>query len=119
MMLFTLMAERARSQSTNQDSTANNAIQLVTLGRQSFRFDNFGDVDALPGNLVEQTKHGNVNLNDFGVTVSLLKLDAVVGVTGVFDSTGAVKSMLCAGIVQPNPALGASDVVWMAGPIVV
>jgi hypothetical protein len=38
-----LMVERVRSQSTNQDSTANNAVQLVTLGRQIFRFDTFGD----------------------------------------------------------------------------
>jgi hypothetical protein len=38
-----LMVERVRSQPTIQDSTANNAVQLVTLGRQIFRFDTFGD----------------------------------------------------------------------------
>src|SRR5579864_1729678 len=150
------------SQSTNTDHTADNAVQLVTLGRQIFRFDTFGDqafwgdalklhqaiegaglggvgagvspktaltvglkvdVDALPRNLAEQIKHGNVNLNDPAVTVALLKLNAVVGVTGVFDSTGALKSMgiqcalchstvdnsapaLCAGVIQPNPGTG-------------
>ena len=156
------MVDKGRSQSTNQDSTANNAVQLVTLGRQIFRFDTFGDqafwgdtlklhqaiegsalggigpgvspktalavglkvdLDALPSNLVEQIKHGNVNLNDPAVTIALLKLNAVVGVTGVFDSTGALTSMgiqcafchstvddsqpaLCSGVVQPNPGTG-------------
>lgn len=46
------------------------------------------DVDALPGSLVQQVLHGQVNLNDPAVTVALLKLKAVVGVTGVFDSSG-------------------------------
>jgi hypothetical protein len=57
------------------------------------------------------------------ITVALLKLNAVVGVTGVFDSTGALKSMgiqcalchstvdnsqptLCLGVIQPNPGTG-------------
>ena len=38
-----LTVEKGRSQSTNQDSTANNAVRLVALGRQIFRFDTFGD----------------------------------------------------------------------------
>ena len=32
-----------RSQSTNSDRTADNAVQLVNQGRQIFRFDTFGD----------------------------------------------------------------------------
>jgi hypothetical protein len=81
------------------------------------------DVDALPRSLFEQLQHGNVNLNDPAITVALLKLNAVVGVTGVFDSGGALKSMgiqcalchstvddslaaLCAGLIQPNPGTG-------------
>jgi len=162
VIFFGLMAPGVRSQSTNQDSTANNAVQLVTQGRQIFRFDTFGDqafwgdtlklhqaiegsglggvgpglspkmaltvglkldVDALPSNLFEQLLHGGVNLNDPAVTVQLLKLNAVVGVTGVFDSGGALKSVgiqcalchstvdnsqpsLCAGVIQPNPGTG-------------
>jgi hypothetical protein len=157
-----LIAPRAKSQSTNQDPTAANALLLVTQGREIFRFDTFGDqafwgdalklhqaiegsalggvgpgvspkaaltvglkidADALPKNLFEQLQHGNVNLNDPAVTVSLLKVNAVVGVTGIFDSSGGLKSMgiqcalchstvdnsypaLCAGVIQPNPGTG-------------
>ena len=43
------------------------------------------DVDALPQPLINQIKHGKVNLNDPATTVALLKLDAVVGVRGVFS----------------------------------
>jgi len=161
-LALTVMVQGVRSQSTSRDPTADNAVNLVTLGRQSFRFDTFGDQafwgdalklhqaiegsglggvgpgvspklaltvglkvdsDALPRNLFEQLQHGNVDLNDPAVTVALLKLNAVVGVTGVFDSAGALKSMgiqcalchstvdnsqpaLCAGVIQPNPGTG-------------
>jgi hypothetical protein len=81
------------------------------------------DVDALPKSLFEQLQRGNVNLNDPAVTVQLLKLNAVVGVTGVFDSGGTLTSMgiqcalchstvdnsqpaFCTGLVQPNPGTG-------------
>ena len=37
------MVHGARSQSTNNDATASNAVQLVSQGRQIFRFDTFGD----------------------------------------------------------------------------
>lgn len=43
------------------------------------------DLDALPRSLVRQLKAGQVNLNDPAVTLALLKLNAVVGVTGFFD----------------------------------
>jgi len=157
-----LMAQNVKSQSKSGDTTADNAVQLVTQGRQIFRFDTFGDQtfwgdtlklhqaiegsglggvgpgvspklaltvglkvdsDALPRSLFEQLQHGKVDLNDPAVTVALLKLNAVVGVTGIFDSAGALKSMgiqcalchatvddsqpaLCAGTIQPNPGTG-------------
>jgi hypothetical protein len=41
------------------------------------------DVDALPANIIEKLKHGQVNLNDPAVTLLLLKLNSVVGVKGV------------------------------------
>ena len=43
--LFGLMvtAQRVKSDSTSNDPTADNAVQLVTQGRQIFRFDTFGD----------------------------------------------------------------------------
>jgi hypothetical protein len=161
-LALTVMVQGVRSQSTSRDPTSDNAVNLVTLGRQSFRFDTFGDQafwgdalklhqaiegsglggvgpgvspklsltvglkvdsDALPRNLFEQLQHGKVDLNDPAVTVALLKLNAVVGVTGIFDSTGALKSMgiqcalchstvdnsepgLCAGVIQPSPGTG-------------
>src|SRR5712691_4678037 len=46
------------------------------------------DVDALPPALVQQLKAGQVNLDDPATTVALLKLNAVVGVTGFFDERG-------------------------------
>jgi hypothetical protein len=81
------------------------------------------DVDALPPNLVEQIEKGRVNLDDPAVTLALLKLNAVVGVTGFFNSSGTLKSVgiqcslchstvdnsipaLCAGQITPNPGTG-------------
>jgi len=81
------------------------------------------DVDALPRNLVEQIEKGRVNLNDPAVTLALLKLNAVVGVAGFFNSSGTLKSVgiqcalchstvdnsmpgLCAGQITPNPGTG-------------
>src|SRR5436305_8540280 len=51
------------------------------------------DVDALPESIVAAIKAGQVNLNDPAVTLALLKLNAVVGVTGLFKSDGTLKSM--------------------------
>jgi hypothetical protein len=168
MVFFGLLVQGVRSQSTskdftaNKDSTADNAVQLVTQGRQIFRFDTFGDqafwgntlklhqaikgsglggvgpgvspkmalaaglkvdIDALPRNLHERLRQGMVNLDNPAVTVALLKLNAVVGLTGLFDSAGALKSVgiqcalchstvdnshpaFCAGVIQPNPGTG-------------
>src|ERR1043165_3869147 len=51
------------------------------------------DVDALPKSLQKQLKQGKVDLNDPAVTLALLKLNAVVGVTGFFNSDGSLSSM--------------------------
>lgn len=51
------------------------------------------DVDALPIPLQQQLKRGAVNLNDPAVTLALLKLNAVVGVTGSFNPDGTMKSV--------------------------
>ncbi|HEU4414030.1 MAG TPA: hypothetical protein VFT65_04540, partial [Candidatus Angelobacter sp.] len=51
------------------------------------------DQDALPPALVAQIAAGKVNLNDPAVTLALLKLNAVVGVTGFFNPDGTLKSM--------------------------
>lgn len=46
------------------------------------------DADALPMKLVNQIKSGKVNLDDPATTLALLKLNAVVGVTGSFTADG-------------------------------
>jgi hypothetical protein len=51
------------------------------------------DQDALPPALVQQIKAGKVDLNDPAVTLALLKLNAVIGVTGFFNPDGTLKSM--------------------------
>jgi hypothetical protein len=51
------------------------------------------DVDALPANLVQAIRLGHVNLNDPATTLALLKLNAVVGLTGFFNSQGTLRSM--------------------------
>jgi hypothetical protein len=51
------------------------------------------DQDALPPALVKQIAAGKVDLNDPAVTLALLKLNAVIGVTGFFNPDGTLKSM--------------------------
>src|SRR5262249_20957362 len=50
------------------------------------------DVDALPHNIIEQLQHGRLNLDDPATTVALLRLNAVVGVTGSFNPNGSLRS---------------------------
>ncbi len=81
------------------------------------------DVDALSPSLVQAVQRGAVNLNDPAVTLALLKLNAVVGVTGFFNSSGTLQSIgiqcalchstvdnshpeLCPGQINPNPGTG-------------
>jgi hypothetical protein len=105
---------------------------LVSQGKQTFRFDTFGDeafwggtlqlnktiagaqhggvgpglspkaalglglkvdVDALPESVRQGIVNGTVNLDDPATTLALLKLNAVVGVKGVFDSNGTLNSV--------------------------
>ena len=91
------------------------AKDLLQDGRRIFRFDTFGDevfwgdtlrlhealatvspadalalglkvdVGALPQSLINALQQGQVDLNDPAVTAELLKLKAVVGVTGFFS----------------------------------
>ena len=81
------------------------------------------DVDALPSHLLQQILHGQVDLNDPAVTLALLKLNAVVGLTGFFNSSGTLQSVgiqcalchstvdnsqpaFCFGQTTPNPGTG-------------
>src|SRR5262245_34828014 len=93
-----------------------NAAQMIDQGRQIFRFDTFGDqafwggqlmmhqvvsaitprqalslglkVDsnALSPATVEAIRHGQVNLDDPAVTLSLVRQNAVLGVVGYFNN---------------------------------
>jgi len=51
------------------------------------------DVNALPKSLQDAIKNGQVNLDDPGVTLALLKLNAVVGVKGFFNGNGNLSSV--------------------------
>jgi hypothetical protein len=69
------------------------------------------DVDALPQSLRVALAQGKVDLNDPATTVALLKLKAVLGVTGMFDETGRMKSIgvqcaLCHSTVDNSFAYG-------------
>ena len=96
--------------------------RLFAEGKQTFRFDTFGDeafwgdqlrlhetvrtlspkqalglglkvdVDALPREVVDALRRGKVDLDDPAVTAVLLKQDAVLGVKGFFDG-GTLKSI--------------------------
>ena len=51
------------------------------------------DVEALPKSLQNQLKKGQVNLDDPAVTLALLRLNAVVGVTGFFNPAGSLSAI--------------------------
>jgi hypothetical protein len=51
------------------------------------------DAAALPAIVVDAVKSGAVNLEDPGVTLTLLKLNAVVGVKGFFGEDGKLQSV--------------------------
>src|ERR1041385_769640 len=104
-------------------SAEGNSQRMINQGRQIFRFDTFGDqafwggklklhqtingltprqalelglkVDsqALPDAVIQAIKSGTINLNDPAVTRLLIKLNAVLGVVGVFNSAGALSSV--------------------------
>jgi Cytochrome c peroxidase len=51
------------------------------------------DMEALPSSLRNDLTLGRVNLDDPATTLALLKLNAVLGVTGIFDTNGKIQSM--------------------------
>jgi hypothetical protein len=69
------------------------------------------DADALPRDLVERLRKGRVDLDDPATTLALLKLNAVVGVTGFFDGRDRLRSLgiqcaFCHSTVDNSLALG-------------
>lgn len=51
------------------------------------------DAEALPPQIVSGIRSGEVDLDDPATTLELLKLDAVVGVKGIFDEEGSMKAI--------------------------
>jgi hypothetical protein len=68
------------------------------------------DVDALPGNVVAGLKNGSLNLDDPAVTLELLRLNAVVGLTGIFAgsdlSSIGIQCAFCHSTVDDSLASG-------------
>jgi hypothetical protein len=115
--------QKAKVKSFDDQITAN-AERMMEEGRQTFRFDTFGDeafwgdllklhqaiegaslggvgsgltptaalgiglkvdLDALPKQLEKDLEKGRVDLNNPATTLALLKLNAVIGVKGIFQ----------------------------------
>jgi len=69
------------------------------------------DQDAIPPVLITELKQGRLNLDDPAVTLELLRLNAVVGLTGFSDSQGKLRSVgiqcaLCHSVVDNAVASG-------------
>jgi hypothetical protein len=69
------------------------------------------DAHALPGNIVASLKGGTLDLDNPATTLALLKLNAVVGLTGLFDNSGSLQSVgiqcaLCHSTVDDSLAPG-------------
>ena len=77
------------------------------------------DSDALPEQLKAQIKAGKVNLDDPATTLALLELNAVVGITGRFDTPDVSRrwerNAPCAIHRSTTPSLPASASAWTAG----
>lgn len=116
------------------------AQRMIDEGRATFRYDTFGDevfwggtlrlheavatlspvaalglglkvdAEALPADLVDALLAGDVDLDDPATTLALLRLDAVVGVTGFFDrdslSAIGIQCALCHSTVDDSFAPG-------------
>ncbi len=120
-----VQVQAKKNKATSFDDQINaNLQQMIEEGRQTFRFDTFGDeafwgdmlklhqaiegaglggvgpgltptaalglglkvdLDALPNRLVKDLEKGRVDLNSPATTLALLKVNAVVGVKGVFQ----------------------------------
>lgn len=69
------------------------------------------DVDALPQTVIEQLRLGRIDLNDPATTLTLLQLNAVVGLTGFFARGSTLRSIgiqcaLCHSTVDDSLAPG-------------
>lgn len=117
------------------------ALAMIEQGQRVFRFDTFGDEDfwgntlklhqviektspkqalelglkvdvqALPNSIITQIREGKLDLDNPRNTLILLKLNAILGVTGFFNEDGTLKSFgiqcaLCHSTVNNSLAFG-------------
>jgi hypothetical protein len=66
----------------------NQAIAAALSPRTALNLGLKVDVDALPQQLIQRLRRGDVDLDSPATTLSLLRLNAVVGLTGFFDASG-------------------------------
>jgi len=139
-LAFAISAPASRAEQTVATSEREPATRHKD-GQAIFRFDTFGDeqfwtdvlrmheviptvdpatalavglkvdADALPASLVKELRAGRVDLKDPAVTISLLRLNAVVGVKGTVDRGGrltkvGVTCALCHSSVDDSLAPG-------------
>jgi len=122
----------SRRQTSFDAQIVANGQDMLSRGRQIFRFDTFGDeaywtdklklhqaiegaklggvgpgvspktalavglkvdMEALPPDLVQKVKAGQVDLDDPATTLALIKLDSVLGVKGTFNQDGSLKAI--------------------------
>ena len=72
------------------------------------------DAEALPMNVIQALEAGKVDLDDPNVTLELLRLNAVVGVTGFMDGSGGLQAVgiqcaLCHSTVDNSIAPGVGN----------
>jgi hypothetical protein len=116
----------------NKDPIMDNANKMLAEGKQTFRFETFGDeaywsasleldkaiagqknggigaglspkaalaaglkvdMDVIPADVASALKAGKINLDDPAVTLTLLQLNAVLGVKATFDANKNLKSV--------------------------
>ena len=144
LSVVSVARSKGKSSTDFLGSAEAHARQSVEDGRQIFRFDTFGDeafwggqlqlhlavaqlsprqaldlglkVDsrALPRSVIQAIKLGRINLDDPAVTLQLLKLHAVVGLVGFFNSQGSLSSIgltcaVCHSTVDNSVAFGIGE----------
>jgi len=122
LVCLTALVPTSRPADANDPITANSA-RMLDEGRDTFRYETFGDqvfwsrvlgldqairqvspraalgvglkvdAQALPPEVLTALRHGKVNLDDPAVTRDLLKSRAVVGVKGFFNPDGSLRSV--------------------------
>jgi len=133
-LLFFIRCSKSFERSGNESVSlgTNENQSLINDGKQTFRFDTYGDEDfwsgllhidkaiagannggfgagvspntalavglkvdaeALPPDVLAGISSGTINLDDPATTITLLKLNSVVGVKGNFDTKGSLQSI--------------------------